>query len=147
MKLSWGTIIVITYTLFVIGTLTMVYIFMNQDVSLVSENYYAEEIKYQNQIDKKKNSASLEKNIAVLLNDGSVDIVFPELTLPEKIKGKIKFYRPSDETSDFTADIQLDSTYTLKIPLDNLKPGYWKIIIDWSDGIKEYYLERNLMIS
>lgn len=147
MKLSWGTIIVVVYTVFVVGTLTMVYIFMNQDVSLVTENYYAEEIVYQNQIEKKKNSASLDKNISIILNDGYVDIIFPEVTQPEKIKGKIEFYRPSDEARDFTADIQLDSSYVLRIPFKNVKQGYWKIKIDWSDGIKEYYYEKNLMVS
>ncbi|AFN74754.1 cbb3-type cytochrome c oxidase maturation protein CcoH [Melioribacter roseus P3M-2] len=147
MKLSWGTIIVIVYTVFVIGTLTMVYIFMNQDVSLVTENYYAEEIKYQNQIEKKKNSESLDKNISVIMNEGYVDIVFPEITQPEKIKGEIEFYRPSDQERDFIADIQLDSTYTFRVPFNKLKRGYWKIKIDWSDGIKEYYYEKNLMIS
>ncbi|MGK9368183.1 FixH family protein [Melioribacter sp. Ez-97] len=147
MKLSWGTIIVIVYTVFVIGTLTMVYIFINQDVSLVTENYYAEEIKYQNQIEKKKNSESLDKNISVIMNEGYVDIVFPEITQPEKIKGEIEFYRPSDQERDFIADIQLDSTYTFRVPFNKLKRGYWKIKIDWSDGIKEYYYEKNLMIS
>ena len=40
MKISWGTGIVIGIIVFVVISITMTIIFMTQDVSLVSDNYY-----------------------------------------------------------------------------------------------------------
>jgi hypothetical protein len=52
MKISWGTGIAIFYSFFVIAMLVFVYAATNQDISLVSDTYYEEDLSYQVKLDK-----------------------------------------------------------------------------------------------
>jgi len=59
MKISWGYKIVIGYLAFVLGILFLVYKANQQKFDLVTEDYYGEELKYQNIIDQKSNVTEL----------------------------------------------------------------------------------------
>ena len=59
MKISWGYKIAGAYLLFVAGIMFLVYKANNETYDLVTENYYEEELKFQNVIDKKQRASSL----------------------------------------------------------------------------------------
>ena len=52
LKLSWGTGIVISFVVFMSSTLAVVIYLMNQDVDLVTRDYYKKELAYQDQIER-----------------------------------------------------------------------------------------------
>jgi hypothetical protein len=145
MKLNWGFRIAATYILFIIGVLVMVVIFMNQDVELVTENYYAKELTYQNEIDKKNRTNALSDQLEIKKEDDSLLIMFPKQFNAAGISGLIYFYRPSDESRDFVMSIKADSSGIQSIPSNKLIRGLWKIKVEWEVGSESYINEKILM--
>ena len=52
--MNWGVGIAIVYILFVVGMLTLVFKSRSQKIDLVTENYYQQELAYQEEIDAKQ---------------------------------------------------------------------------------------------
>lgn len=144
MKLNWGSGIAITYILFMAGVLILVFIFMNQDVHLVTDDYYAKEIEYQQQIDKVERTKLLSEQPVVTFSDGVFMVSFPK-SVKNIINGEIQIYRPSDSNLDKTASIFLDAEnrQLIKPPI-NL-PGLWKVKIDWTRNDTNYYNEKIIL--
>ncbi len=147
MKISWGVKVAAAYAFFVVAVIILVIIFMNQDVGLVTNDYYAKEIKYQTQIDKEKRTKELAKPLNINLEAGIVKLSFPKLFKPNEIGGTIQFYRPADKTKDFEVNIALDSSYTQSFSTTNLEKGLWKIQIDWNAKSYSYFNEKIVMIN
>ncbi len=105
MKINWGSGIAIFYSLFVI---TMVYAVVRStqfDNSLVSDHYYADDLKYQEKFDKLSNAQGLKQDLEIqTAESGSqVELFFPsELG---KVHGEIYFFCPSDQSRDFKVNI------------------------------------------
>ena len=146
-KLSWGTNIAIVYTLFAIGTLALVFVFMGQDVGLVTNDYYAKEIKYQDQIDKMNRTKALPEQLDISVEPINVKFTFPKIFKVMDYEGKIKFYRPSDKTKDFSVTISPDSTHSQFIQTTNLEKGLWKIQVDWIVKGNSYFNEKIIMVN
>lgn len=147
MKISWGIKIAATYIIFVIGVLIMVFVFMNQDVHLVTDNYYSKELEYQNQIDKINRTNQLKEQLQIINFPSSIKFVFPKQFDFITIKGIINFYRPSDPSKDLLFDIAPDSLNTQSVVTEKFSKGIWKVKIDWQANNNSYYNEKVLMVN
>jgi hypothetical protein len=147
MKLNWGKGIALVYTLFMIGVLIMVYIFMNQDVSLVTDDYYSKTLTYQKEIDKINRTNLLPENLLIKQNQDSILFTFPKMFASSSISGLIFFYRPSDQSKDFVLKINPDSRNTHTVPTKQLSNGLWKIKVEWSASDTSYYNEKIIMVN
>jgi hypothetical protein len=144
MKINWGTGIVLAF----IGFISFIMYFiitMNVDKKyehdLVTEDYYAEELDYQNDINKLENSKKLSENISYKKTEEGLVIYFPNNLDPEKITGKVFLYRPSNKQLDFDTAISSSKPYLL-IPDKRLVDGRWNIKIDWQyKGISYLFKE------
>ena len=147
MKISWGTGILITIIIFMsITVLTGVFL-MNQDVQLVTDNYYEKDLKYQQEIDKLNRTAALEEKVEIKFDSSAVELVFPESFSTEKISGEIYFYRPSDRKKDFTIPLSLNSEARQIIPVTRIDKGFWRIKLSWILEGDEYYNENVIIIN
>jgi len=142
--MNWGWKIVVVYSLFVLMTLTMVFYFMGQKVDLVANDYYKQEIEYQNQIDKISNTKLLKKAIGFEYKAGSriVKFSFPKEHADKGLKGDIHFYRPSNADEDKMFKVKTESTGEQKIAVGSLNRGLWRVKISWTSGGKEFYDEK-----
>ena len=104
MKLNWGTGIVIAFIAF-IGFIMYFVINMNTndkyDHDLVTEDYYAQELIYQQEIDAEKNLQLLSQEIKGRKTNEGWLLEFPQEIESEKIEGTVFLYRPSNEHLDF----------------------------------------------
>lgn len=140
LKFNWGTGIFIAMLSFMIFILSFVYKAVALDEyqhELVSEDYYKDELHYQEEIDKMKNATILKQDISLRNSNLGVHISFPQEIEESSIKGKIFFQRLSNEKLDFYEDIDLTGHEQL-ISTDKLVSGKWIVKIDWEDGKKEY---------
>ena len=140
LKFSWGTGIVIAMLSFMIFILSFVYKAVALDEyqhELVSEDYYKDELHYQEEIDKLNKAGKLNQDILVRNSDQGVHISFPKAIDASSIKGEITFQRLSNEKLDFTEPIRLTGHEQL-IPAEKLVSGKWIIKIDWKTGNDEY---------
>ena len=144
MKINWGTGIVLAFLGFISFIMYFI-ITMNVDKKyehdLVTEDYYAEELDYQNDINKLENSKKLSENISYKKTEEGLVIYFTNNLDPEKITGKVFLYRPSNKQLDFDTAISSSKPYLL-IPDKRLVDGRWNIKIDWQyKGISYLFKE------
>jgi hypothetical protein len=141
--MGWGNGIVLVIIGFVAVMGTMVTICVRQDdIHLVTANYYEEEIKYDNQIARISNTKNLE--FAALEFDGQLKKI--DLKLPVGAKGTLHLFRPSDARVDQKITFDIQSSEKKSLDLSNLKPGYWKVKLTWTQGGLEYYEEKKINI-
>lgn len=147
MKFNWGTGIVLAFIGFISFIMYFV-ISMNTDKKLdhdlVTEDYYKQELKYQNDIDKVKNAKTLSSNIKWKKTENGMLISFPENLEPNNISGKVFLYRPSNKQLDFETTISL-SNHNLLIPDKRLLDGRWNIKIDWSYKDTNYLYKEEIV--
>ena len=145
MKINWGVKITILYVGFVLLILTLVSMSMRQNVDLVSNDYYEQELKFQDRINKINVTNQLEEPLIWEVKKGKLNLNFPQNFEGKQITGSIYFFRPSDETKDKTIEINTDNT-SLSIPTKDLQPGLFKIHINWNVDEVEYYNEGLIKI-
>lgn len=145
MKLHWGAGIFIIYGVFVLGILSMAAYYMGQDVQLVSKEYYDDEVRYQDKIEKLKRTYALKDEVSFRTVDEKVRISFPK-TFHEKISGEIVFFRPSDKKLDFRQDLNIDSNGVQFVDFRGKSKGLWKAELNWKAGSREYLTEEIISI-
>lgn len=147
MKLNWGTGIVISIIIFMAISLVMLFIFMNQKVDLVTDNYYEKTLVYQNQIDEAERSAQFDKEIQMEYSDYRLKLVFPFAGTNKIANGVIYFYRPSNSMKDFKTILNFDEKGEQVFDVSKIDPGYWKLQMKWFMNNESFSAERTLMIN
>jgi hypothetical protein len=146
MKFNWGTGIVLAFIGFISFILYFI-ISMNvndkYEYDLVSEDYYADELDYQNDIDKLNLTKNLATNISYTKSNKGLIIHFPSDIDFEKITGKVFLYRPSNKQLDFETTISLSKS-NLLIPDKRLVDGRWNIKIDWQYNGNSYLYKESI---
>lgn len=145
MKFNWGTGIAITLILFAGLMGFMVYSAMQQDFDLVSEDYYAEEIAYQDIIDQKTNALRL-KGEAQLTEIGDQVI----LHLPNDLEGKTKsievhMYCEREADNDFKFDMEKTTENAFDVPFTIKSPGKWIAKVKLHCEDVDYYLDPQIV--
>lgn len=145
MKISWGVGIAIFYSLFVLVLLGFVYASTQQDNSLVSENYYEEDLNYQKKMDKIKNTRSLKNDfqIAFIPNTSSISVIFPIELI--HFKGTMTLFHPAYSQLDQSYNIGNEQQMELIIPLKKLAKGRWIVKIDGKNEGKGYFYESYMI--
>ncbi|MEJ0055590.1 MAG: FixH family protein [Bacteroidota bacterium] len=136
--MNWGKSIIAAFVLFALFIGTLVSVCMKEKVSLVSKNYYQEELQYEQRISAMNNYNQLVSKPAMLLSPDTLTVQWAE-HLPIE-KGTVTFFRPSDGTLDkkfeLTANRLLQS-----FPINNLPKGRYQLRIQWSAQSKDYFQE------
>ena len=147
MKLNWGTGIIIAFICF-IGFIMFFVITMTTDDKynhdLVTEDYYKQELNFQDDINRETNSKNLKQDITWKKTEKGLIIIFPEQLDASKINGKVFLYRPSNKQFDFETPISL-SNHNLLIPDNRLLGGRWNIIIDWEYNKTPYRFKKEIV--
>ena len=110
---------------------------------LVTKGYYQKEMELQDNIYAQQNTAAMEKQITGIKNDMGYLLQFPEGFEPQKIKGKVFLYRPSNKQLDFELPLELTDP-NLLIPDNRLLDGRWNITIDWEYEEKKYRFKKEI---
>lgn len=142
-KWHWGTGITLVYIGFVVFMLSMVGLCVKQHFDLVTPDYYAQELAFQEVIDGKQN-AQLLGSVAKVEQQGT-DVV---LALPSELtridSGKILFYKPDNAKYDFEIPLTQGLTYTL--PGNKFAYGLYNVKITWYAQGTRYFAEKNLFV-
>ena len=146
-KWNWGTGILLSIIIFMMILIGIVYVFMNQDVDLVTQDYYGKELKYQKQIDKINNTNEMGKQVGINLLNNFVQLTFPDSVFVKKASGTIYFYRPSGSNKDFSVPMAVSVNNTQVINAAALDKGLWKIKVEWGMEGKDFYSEKSLIIN
>jgi nitrogen fixation protein FixH len=145
MKIHWGTGLAIVFVVFAVGILIMVRISMNREVDLVSDDYYQQELRHQDQIESERRSNNLSEHTSIGVSSGEVALKLPKSFSPDSTSGTLTFYRPADRHKDFIVTLRLDSTNTQLVSTSSLQKGLWKLKVRWAHH-QDYYHEESILI-
>jgi hypothetical protein len=143
MALNWGQSIALFYSFFVCVLIIVVIQSRTFDNSLVTEDYYARDINYQQEYDRRSNSARLGAGPQVRCESGDCRLSFPA-KLAERASGNVQIYRPSSKRHDRRLSLRLDEAGAMDLPLNGLPRGYYRVIVEWSAAGTDYYDELDL---
>ena len=144
--MSWGVKITILYIGFVVLILSMVAMTMRQKVDLVSKDYYAQELNFQNKIDQSNRANALVEPLNWIVSNGKIEINFPKEFKNQKITGTINLFRPSDASLDKKIAVSSLQNGKQIISTSTLKAGVYKIQIEWNVGEESFYNEGVIKI-
>jgi hypothetical protein len=149
MKINWGTGIVIAIALFmsfILYFVIKVQVNSKYDNELVVEEYYKHDAVFGNEMKRVQNAEDLAEKPIFTQTTAGVTIVFPDVFVPNKIKGTVSLYRPSNKKLDFETSISL-SNPTLLIPKSKLVGGRWDINMEWQYDGKQYLTKEIIYIN
>lgn len=142
--MNWGKSIILAFVLFAVFIGILVTVCVRQDVSLVSRNYYNEELDYQTQMDRAHNADLLDKKPEITLMEGpSLKVVFD---FNEVAGGKLVFYSPADISEDKVFKLEPTTSPFQTFSLGALKKGNYKVKMTWKANGKEFYFEKSIYI-
>lgn len=148
MKINWGTGIVIAFGLFMSFILFFVFRVQGNpkyDNELVVEEYYKQDSRFGEEMQKIQNTADLPEKPSIEEAQEGLKIVFPAGFDAHQITGKVSFYRPSAKKLDFEIPIRLTQT-SLLIPKSDLAGGRWDITLSWNYGNKDYISKKTVYL-
>jgi hypothetical protein len=120
---------------------------MNQDVDLVTNDYYNKGIQHQSQIEKVNRTNEMVEKVSISQGSGFIAFNFPKTLSQKKINGTIQFYRPSDSKKDFSIPLSIDTSGQQIISTQSIAKGLWKVKVDWAQDSVEYYKESSFVIN
>ena len=145
--MNWGKKIAIVYLSFVGFMGFLVWNCLQQDdIHLVSKDYYQKEIAYQKDIDQMNNTNQLSTQLKFeyMYENQIVKLVFPKESIGSN--GKINFYRPADARKDFDVKLEITNTESQSIPVANLDRGLWVVKVFCNKDSKGYYKEEKMTL-
>jgi hypothetical protein len=146
MKFNWGTGIAALYLGFVAMILTLVFMSTNQKVDLVTSQYYEEETKFQEKINKTNRANALEQPLVWKVNEEGVTITYPQQMTDQQVSGNIKLYCPANEKNDRSFAVMASNNRQL-IPASKIPAGRYRLQIDWKNGSETYWNEDVIVVN
>lgn len=143
--MNWGYKILVVYLTFVVGIAVLVIKSSNQKIDLVTPDYYAKELKYQQQIDAIKRTEALKDPVKYEVMNNKIVISFSADFAAKQLNGSIQLYCPSNEKRDIVKDFETtEGTVTIDVPAVN--KGSYELHVNWQSEGKTYYYENRLFL-
>jgi len=111
----------------------LVYVCVKQNISLVSKDYYKEELNYQQEIDELNNSAVLKDKPSILVHEKQLEVVGLQ-------NGQLTLIRPAD--SRYDAKFVLDSLKTFD--LSKYPSGKYNASLRWKSNGKSFLIKESV---
>ena len=118
-----------------------------QNMDLVRADYYDQEIRFQQQIDRVRRSAPVLADAGIVYERAGdlVTVSLPNVKQNE-ISGTVSFYRPSDASLDSDVKLALDAAGRQNVSVASLRGGLWKVRVQWKTAGREYFFEKPIVI-
>lgn len=144
---SWGHGVVIALFAFIVFILSMLFLFPNgqKNSEMVTDNYYEEELQYQDVIDSKKRADDLEEKPTYSQNPTGIKIVFPKDYNNSNTTVKFVLNRTDDQNLDIKKSEQLDAAQSILIPAKVLKAGNYTLRLTWITNKTEYRMDYDVI--
>ena len=146
-KFTWGHGIAVALGAFMIFILSLIFIFTRnwKNSELITENYYEEELAYQNVIDAKTNASTLSEQPKYVQNTSGIRVTFPTEISNTNSKFRIDLHRADDQRLDVIKEMNLDAQNSIFIPQNVLAKGNYVLRVHWVKDKKDYQIDYDLV--
>ena len=142
--MNFGKWIVVSFVLFAVFITTLVVICVREDINLVSNNYYKDELVHQQKMESIENAKSLNSLPDIEVEGNVLVVSFSEFNRVER--GELLLLRPSDATLDRRFSITAKGNQQQMYPLEKWQKGLYRASMKWSMEGKEYYYEKLIVL-
>ena len=144
---SWGHGVVIALLAFIVFILSMMFLFPNgqKNSEMVTDNYYEEELKYQDVIDAKKKADDLQEKPVYSQDKNGIKITFPKDYDNSNTTVKFVLNRTDDQNLDIKKSVQLDAAKSFVIPSQILKVGNYTLRLTWTKDKTDYRMDYDVI--
>ncbi len=144
---TWGHGIVLALGSFMIFILSMIFLFSRgqKNSELITDNYYEEELQYQQVIDAKNNADDLETKPVYSQNANGVSVKFPPEINNGNTKFQIDLHRAEDRNLDVIRELPLNNENALFLPGEILAKGNYVLRVMWTKDQKKYQMDYDII--
>ena len=145
-KFTWGHGVVLALGSFIAFILFMILVFPSgqQNADLVTDDYYKEELNYQEVIDAKRNAEMLKEIPQYQQIPIGIKISFPATISPDSSKVHFDMYRTNDSNLDVKKDLALNPDKSFTIPKEVLSKGSYTLKVKWQQNKKPYQIDYDV---
>jgi nitrogen fixation protein FixH len=143
----WPVGLILFFIVFVSYIAGFIVYASRQKMDLVRDDYYDQEIRFQQQIDRVQRSAPVLADADIQYDEAHdlVSVSLPSLKQND-ISGTVTFYRPSDAALDNDVKLGLDADGRQNVSVRSLRAGPWKVRVQWNAAGREYFFEKPIVI-
>jgi nitrogen fixation protein FixH len=142
MNINWGTGITIAMGSFMLMILSFVVAAWRENIDLVSADYYAQELQYQERMEQMGRARAADAKIEFTMQADRVQVQLPEGVQ----KGEMHFFRPSNAKYDFVQPIAANAQGKQVVQDTRLIAGLWKVKTTWEQRGERYYNETSIVV-
>jgi len=146
MKFTWGHGVTLGFILFVGYILYFVFVSFTQDIDLVAEDYYAQEVAFQDRIEQTENAKPFAGDISVAMKGEALVLTFPTEAQGTDLEGVVYLFRPSDTDLDLKFPLTLDENGQMQLPAQVMTKGRYEVQLLWSAAGTSYYVSKSVVI-
>jgi len=142
----WPLGIISFFVLLICSLITVIIIASTHRESMVSENYYEQELTFQDQIDGSARALKAGANIKLDAFSKKLNVAVPARHLAQKFSGVIDFYRPSSPGLDRELTLQPASDGSQAVDISKMAAGLWQVRVKWTADNQTYFLEQKVVL-
>ncbi len=142
MKINWGTGIFIFFTIFVIASLSQVFMSRKYMPELVKKDYYVDDLHLNEIVENRENVSELQ-GFSWTYEKDSIKFLLPHNSA---VEGYIELINPMQQSLDNKLNFQLNaSTQNISFSTSQLKKGKWNFHLNWKDDSQNYLFENTFI--
>ena len=141
MTFNWGHKLTLGFLAFAGMIIYMVIQSMNTHYDLVSNEYYKEELQYQQVIDGTSRANQLSSQITVTQAGNQLIIQLPNEMQHTTVTGSLLFYSADNSKKDKTITLQTNEQAMQTMDSRAFIPGKYTVKIRWQNNGEQYFTE------
>jgi nitrogen fixation protein FixH len=142
----WPLAIIAFFAAAIAGFAVFIWLCSRHPDDLVARDYYEQELRYQERIDRMQNAQRDAAAAAVTYDAASRSILISLPHAAGNLSGRVELYRPSAVEQDRQFQLQPDASGRQRIDAANLSPGLWKVRVSWTVGKQDYFIDHKIVI-
>ena len=133
------------FALFIAFIIGFIVFATRQKMDLVANDYYDQEIKFQQHVDRLNHTLPIKAEIKIDYDSTNHAVTVVAPADQRNVTGCVQLYRPSDAKQD--RHYSLNSDGAQRIDTAELTKGLWKVRVQWTNDAREYFFEKPIVIA
>ncbi|HXI50618.1 MAG TPA: FixH family protein [Candidatus Saccharimonadales bacterium] len=141
----WPHAIIAWFVVFASALAAWVSYAVRQNPDLVRPDYYEEEIRYQQQLERLNRTAAVPVALDYDAEHGELKLRLPREHAVSRPVGRILCYRPSDAALDFEIPMAVDDQGRQAVDVRARRGGLWRVRVQWKAAGQDYFFEQSVV--
>lgn len=144
----WPVGIIAAFVVFIAATATLIVLSTLHRDDLVTADYYARELRYQDQIESAERTRLVRDQVHVAHHAAQqqIAVALPPQHASLRPTGVIELYRPSGANQDRAIPLDLDLTGHQHLDARGLSPGLWRVRVRWTVDGDDFAVDERIVI-